>query len=224
MDPINFPNSPSDNDIYSSNGQTWKYSQALNAWDRLSASAEIRGLIQEGSNIEILGEGTPASPYVISAIVGSGTGGGPGGSIVSATPPLNPDDGQIWDNTTNGQRYVWWASQSIWVSGTGVSDIQPEIADLVAPPEIVTESASFTLSQATHWRKWVRLTSETAQDITLPTGTEIEIGCPFTFFVATDQAIGFINGTVAGASRLADVVQNSAFGLVYRGGGNYDFV
>jgi len=89
---------------------------------------------------------------------------------------------------------------------------------------VVTESANFTLSQATHWRKWVRLTSETAQTITLPTGTEIDIGCQFAFFRATDQTLAFSGGTVAGASRLADVVQNSAFGLVYRGGGNYDFV
>jgi len=70
----------------------------------------------------------------------------------------------------------------------------------------------------------VRLTSETAQTITLPTGTEIDTGCQFTFFRATDQTLAFSGGTVAGASRLADVVQNSAFGLVYRGGGNYDFV
>jgi hypothetical protein len=58
----------------------------------------------------------------------------------------------------------------------------------------------------------------------LPTDSSIEAGCPFTFFRETSQTIAFSGGTVAGVSRLADVVQNSAFGLVYRGSGNYDFI
>jgi hypothetical protein len=90
---------------------------------------------------------------------------------------------------------------------------------------IVDANADFTLSQSTHWRKWVRLTkSGSTQTITLPTDSSIETGCQFTFFRATSQTIAFSGGTVAGVSRLADVVQNSAFGLVYRGSGNYDFI
>jgi hypothetical protein len=92
------------------------------------------------------------------------------------------------------------------------------------PNAIVTEADSFTLSQATHWRKWVRLTKTSGTTtITLPT-SGVDTGCAFEFFRAGSGAIAFSGGTVAGDSRLADVVVNSAFGLVYRGSGNYDFV
>jgi hypothetical protein len=92
------------------------------------------------------------------------------------------------------------------------------------PNAIVTEADSFNLSQATHWRKWIRLTkSSGTTTITLPT-SGIDTGCSFEFFRAGAGAIAFSGGTVNGSDRLADVPVNGAFGLVYLGSGTYDFV
>jgi hypothetical protein len=93
------------------------------------------------------------------------------------------------------------------------------------PDSVVTEADSFTLSQSNHWRKWVRLTkSSGTTTITLPTGSTIDTGCVFQFFRSGAGALAFSGGTVNGSARLADVVQNSAFGLVYLGSGTYDFI
>jgi hypothetical protein len=89
---------------------------------------------------------------------------------------------------------------------------------------IATESADFTLSESTHAGKYVRLTkSGSTQTITLP-GSGIATGSEFAFFRATSQSIAFSGGTVAGSARLADVVENSAFGLKCTGAGTYDFI
>jgi hypothetical protein len=95
----------------------------------------------------------------------------------------------------------------------------------LAPLAIVTEAANFTLSQSNHGGRWTRLTkSGSTQNITLPTDTSIAAGTPFHFFRATAESLAFSGGTVNGEARLADVVQNSAFGLVYLGSGTYDFI
>jgi len=92
------------------------------------------------------------------------------------------------------------------------------------PNAIVTEADSFTLSQATHWRKWVRLTkSSGTTTITLPT-SGVDTGCSFEFYRSGAGDIAFSGGTVNGSARLADVPVNGAFGLVYLGSGTYDFV
>ena len=89
---------------------------------------------------------------------------------------------------------------------------------------IATESADFTLSESTHAAKYVRLTkSGSTQTITLP-GSGIATGSEFAFFRATSQSLAFSGGTVAGSARLADVVENSAFGLKCTGAGTYDFI
>jgi len=54
-----------------------------------------------------------------------------GGAITSATPPESPSDGQAWLNTTNGQVYYWWASQSVWVAG-GAATTLGGVASAVA--------------------------------------------------------------------------------------------
>ena len=94
----------------------------------------------------------------------------------------------------------------------------------LAPLAIVTEADSFTLSQSNHGGRWARLTkSSGTTTITLPT-SGIDTGCAFQFFRSGAGALAFTGATVNGAARLADVVQNSAFGLVYLGSGTYDFI
>jgi len=109
-------------------------------------------------------------------------------------------------------------SATHYIVATSRSDHQ------LPPNAIVTEADSFTLSQATHWRKWIRLTkSSGTTTITLPT-SGIDTGCSFEFFRSGAGDIAFSGGTVNGDSRLADVPVNGAFGLVYLGSGTYDFV
>jgi hypothetical protein len=107
---------------------------------------------------------------------------------------------------------------------SGIFAITSRTDGQIAPNAIVTEADSFNLSQATHWRKWIRLTkSSGTTTITLPT-SGIDTGCPFEFFRSGAGDIAFSGGTVNGSARLADVPVNGAFGLVYLGSGTYDFV
>ncbi len=87
---------------------------------------------------------------------------------------------------------------------------------------IVTEADSFTLSAATHARKWVRLTKASGTT-TITLGT-IVTDEEFYFYRVGAGALAFSGGTVTGSANLASVPVNGAFGLVSRGGGNYDFV
>ena len=45
------------------------------------------------------------------------TGGGGGGSqlSISTTAPLSPTDGQQWFDTSDGNTYIWYNSQNVWV-------------------------------------------------------------------------------------------------------------
>jgi hypothetical protein len=87
---------------------------------------------------------------------------------------------------------------------------------------IVTEADSFTLSAATHARKWTRLTKASGTTtITLGTIASDE---EFYFYRVGAGALAFSGGTVTGGSNLSSVPVNGAFGLVSRGGSNYDFV
>lgn len=45
------------------------------------------------------------------------TGGGGGGSqlSISTTAPVSPTDGQQWFDTSDGNTYIWYASQNVWV-------------------------------------------------------------------------------------------------------------
>jgi hypothetical protein len=68
MSAITFPASPTNGDIYSVGGQTWRYTSAINAWEKVSGALyAITGLVEEGTNVTITGAGTIADPYVFSA-------------------------------------------------------------------------------------------------------------------------------------------------------------
>ncbi len=45
------------------------------------------------------------------------TGGGGGGSqlSISTTAPVSPTDGQQWFDSSDGNTYIWYASQNVWV-------------------------------------------------------------------------------------------------------------
>jgi hypothetical protein len=44
------------------------------------------------------------------------TGGGGGSQLsISTTAPVSPTDGQQWFDTSDGNTYIWYASQNVWV-------------------------------------------------------------------------------------------------------------
>lgn len=44
------------------------------------------------------------------------TGGGGGSQLsISTTAPSSPTDGQQWFDTSDGNTYIWYASQNVWV-------------------------------------------------------------------------------------------------------------
>lgn len=44
------------------------------------------------------------------------TGGGAGSQLsISTTAPVSPTDGQQWFDSSDGNTYVWYASQNVWV-------------------------------------------------------------------------------------------------------------
>lgn len=44
------------------------------------------------------------------------TGGGGGSQLsISTTAPVSPTDGQLWFDNSDGNTYIWYASQNVWV-------------------------------------------------------------------------------------------------------------
>jgi hypothetical protein len=44
------------------------------------------------------------------------TGGGGGSQLsISTTAPVSPTDGQQWFDSSDGNTYIWYASQNVWV-------------------------------------------------------------------------------------------------------------
>jgi hypothetical protein len=69
---IQFPDTPppTDGQIASINGQTWRYRSDINAWEKVSGALyAITGLLGVGASITLTGDGTLASPYVVGTTV-----------------------------------------------------------------------------------------------------------------------------------------------------------
>lgn len=62
--------------------------------------------------------GTGISTVTVSAGIGTIniTGGGSGSQLsISTTAPIGPTDGQQWFDSSDGNTYIWYASQNVWV-------------------------------------------------------------------------------------------------------------
>jgi hypothetical protein len=88
---------------------------------------------------------------------------------------------------------------------------------------IVTESDSFSLSQATHGKRFIRLTKTSGTTtITLPS-SGIDTGVEFVLSREGDGDVAFSGGTVLG-DKLDDIEPGDVFALKAMGGGTYQFV
>jgi hypothetical protein len=149
------------------------------------------------------------------------------GSLTSLT--LSGGSGFV---ATFGSAVPLTANQSYWLpNATGYLVVTSNSSGVLAPHElaplaIVTEAASFSVTQAAHGGKLTRLTATSGTTtITLPT-TGVDNGTPFMFCRAGAGALAFDNpANVLGAAFLADVPVNGKFGLIFlSASNNYEFV
>ena len=83
---LTFPSNPAVDDTYTASGSTWKWTGT--AWDLVRIAAGPSG---------------PSGP----------TGPSPAFSIVQATPPSSPQEGQAWYNSADGLTYIYYDSS--WI-------------------------------------------------------------------------------------------------------------
>jgi hypothetical protein len=121
---------------------------------------------------------------------------GGAGVIISATPPADPADGQVWENSTNGQRYVWWDGQEVWVAGSGVSDIDPR--GQIGAQDVSTIAGTSHVFTAADNGKIIRCTNDSAVTVLVPlalpdyfSATLVQMGGGTVLLGVDDVAIQF---------------------------------
>ena len=97
MAAIDFPNSPSVNDVFTSGLQTWIWTGT--AWNLVVSP--------------VIGATGPTGPSGAASTVAGPTGATGAFSISSATPPSSADEGDAWFNSETGQIFIYY--DSYWV-------------------------------------------------------------------------------------------------------------
>ena len=133
--PIDFPNSPSVNNLHTSSGKTWR-------WDGekwVVVYTDLSGPIGPTGPTGPVGATGPTGPVGATGATGpsgatgptgpSGATGargatGPLGIISSATAPSSPSAGQVWFDTTSGASYIYYNSAWVELGGGVMSPYQ----------------------------------------------------------------------------------------------------
>jgi hypothetical protein len=106
MSAIDFPNSPTPNEIFSANGQTWIWSGV--SWDLVIS--------------QVVGPTGPTGATGAASNVTGPTGATGAFSIANVSPPLSGDEGDAWFNSETGQIYIYY--DGYWVESAS-SNIGP---------------------------------------------------------------------------------------------------
>jgi collagen type VII alpha len=125
MAAIDFPNTPSVNDLFTSGSQTW-------IWTGVSWNLVIS---------QVVGPTGATGPQGNASTVTGPTGATGTFLISSVTPPANPQEGDSWFNSATGQIYVYYdsywvesASSNIGPAGpTGATGPQGEASTVTGP-------------------------------------------------------------------------------------------
>jgi collagen type VII alpha len=125
MAAIDFPNTPSVNDLFTSGSQTWIWTGI--AWNLVIS--------------QVVGPTGATGPQGSASTVTGPTGATGTFLISSVTPPANPQEGDSWFNSATGQIYVYYdsywvesASSNIGPAGpTGPTGAQGEASTVTGP-------------------------------------------------------------------------------------------
>jgi hypothetical protein len=133
---INFPNAPTNGQIYTENGKSWIWNSLLNAWNSYSLSLngstpapleQRQGIVTERhvyNGLAVINGESQSRDVSIYAPTTSGTlgqvltasgpdtsptwGEPPSSVIISTTPPLNPEDADMWWDSVNGKLKIYY--------------------------------------------------------------------------------------------------------------------
>lgn len=126
---IDFPNSPTNGQVFNDSGKTWTYSSATNSWDLTGGMgsftiSDTPPTYAAAGDVWFESDTSKTYIYYDSAWVEFGGETGPPGSfIVSDTAPSNPAQGTTWYQSSTGRTFVYY--DSFWVeygANAGSSD------------------------------------------------------------------------------------------------------
>jgi hypothetical protein len=144
---IDFPNSPTNGDIFTSNGRSWSYDTGV--WSLISSQVlggdfgtvvDAKGDLIVGTADNVvsrLAAGT--NGYVLTANSATGTGlewiDAGANVTISATAPSAPSAGDLWFDSTTAATFIYY--DSTWVEiggatigsggGAGIEDATPTV-------------------------------------------------------------------------------------------------
>jgi hypothetical protein len=109
MPAIDFPNSPSLNQTFTSGVQTWR-------WDGVSWNLVIA---------TVVGATGPTGPQGAASNVTGPTGATGTFSVAASTPPGSPDEGDAWFNADTGRLFVYYDGYWVESASSNVGPLGP---------------------------------------------------------------------------------------------------
>jgi hypothetical protein len=227
---IDFPNSPTTNQLFTSSGKTWKWDGEkwiviytdLSGPVGATGPTGVTGLTGATGLTGPTGLTGATGPTGIGATGATGPIGatgptGPLGIVSSATAPVSPSAGQVWFDTTTGTSYIYYNSAWVELGGGSMSPMQVTSSTRPTSPWtgqtiFETDTGRFLQWQGSAWV----IPNSPAQN---PTGLELIRTCTATFTGGTAGSVS--NGVVNIGSGNTAVVVSNAFSSLYS---NYKIV
>ena len=166
---IDFPNSPTTNQLFTSSGKTWKWDGEkwiviytdLSGPVGATGPTGVTGLTGATGLTGPTGLTGATGPTGIGATGATGPIGatgptGPLGIVSSATAPVSPSAGQVWFDTTTGTSYIYYNSAWVELGGGSMSPMQVTSSTRPTSPWtgqtiFETDTGRFLLWQGSVW-------------------------------------------------------------------------
>lgn len=104
--PIDFPNSPSINDLFSADVRTWRWTGTV--WEAVATGPTGPNNLYELSDVNVTGA-TDGEALIYDVATGKWIPGEAGGSfIVSVTAPTGPSPGDVWFDSETGVSLIYY--------------------------------------------------------------------------------------------------------------------
>jgi hypothetical protein len=197
---IDFPNSPTTNQLFTSSGKTWRWDGEkwiviytdLSGPVGATGPTGVTGLTGATGLTGPTGLTGATGPTGIGATGATGPIGatgptGPLGIVSSATAPVSPSAGQVWFDTTTGTSYIYYNSAWVELGGGSMSPMQVTSSTRPTSPWtgqtiFETDTGRFLLWQGSAWV----IPNSPAQN---PTGLEFIRSATITGLGTTPQQV-----------------------------------